>query len=191
MMLVAVAFGGCLCLVILAVAIWYFTSQEGGSPAPAPGTPPAATPRAAGTPSPSRTPPATGTPSPSRTPPATGTPPATPSTCPANKYLSGGSCVNCPAGAYSEAGSSSASACYCGGHTQMNSSRTACVDCPAPAAGYVWSSFIGCDVKLSSSYPPGSRREGQSCERDEDCGGVSPNGYQDTCSPTGFCMSNG
>ena len=136
-------------------------------------------------------PPATGTPSPSRTPPATGTPPATPSTCPANKYLSGGSCVNCPAGAYSEAGSSSASACYCGGHTQMNSSRTACVDCPAPAAGYVWSSFIGCDVKLSSSYPPGSRREGQSCERDEDCGGVSPNGYQDTCSPTGFCMSNG
>ena len=191
MMLVAVAFGGCLYLVILAVAIWYFTSQEGGSPAPAPGTPPAATPRAAGTPSPSRTPPATGTPSPSRTPPATGTPPATPSTCPANKYLSGGSCVNCPAGAYSEAGSSSASACYCGGHTQMNSSRTACVDCPAPAAGYVWSSFIGCDVKLSSSYPPGSRREGQSCERDEDCGGVSPNGYQDTCSPTGFCMSNG
>ena len=130
MMLVAVAFGGCLCLVILAVAIWYFTSQEGGSPAPAPGTPPAATPRAAGTP-PAATPPAAGTPL-ATTPPAAGTPPAT---CPANHYKFGanGSCVSCPAGTTSPAGSTNARKCvYPSGSCGANKywSGGSCINCP-------------------------------------------------------------
>ena len=122
---VVVAIAVCCCLLILGTVLGvYFsgvTCPDFGYECPL--TP--ATSTAAGTPVP-----ATGTPVP-----ATGTPPATPTTCPANHYKFGanGSCVSCPAGTTSPAGSTNASQCvYPSGTCGPNQYRSggSCINCP-------------------------------------------------------------
>jgi hypothetical protein len=85
-------------------------------------------------------------------------------TCPANKYRSGGSCINCPPGSYSNQGSSSINDCYCGGNTIMKADKTGCDPCPAPPNGYVFRDPTGCATIIQfDCYEAGPADRGKPC----------------------------